>query len=66
MQHRHMVYGELYIHHCLFLDQNENYNAYSNPLAPLGLECGPQNGNAGNWFVLQYIFTYLCAASALS
>ena len=28
--------------------------------------CGPQNGNDGNWFVLQNILTYLCATSASS
>ena len=32
MQHKHMVYGEFHIHHCLFLDQNANDNSYSNPL----------------------------------
>ena len=32
MQHRHMVYGKLHIHHYLVLDQNENYDAYSTPL----------------------------------
>ena len=32
MQHKHMVYGELCIHHFLVLDQKENDNAYSNPL----------------------------------
>ena len=36
------------------------------PQLPWGLECGPQIGNAGNWFVLQYILTYWCATSALS
>ena len=35
-------------------------------LAPWGLECGPKNDNAGNWFVLQYIFTYLRETLALS
>ena len=32
MQHKHMVYGELHIHHYLVLDQNANDNAYSTPL----------------------------------
>ena len=36
------------------------------PLAPWGFGYEPQNGNAGNWFVSQYIFTYLCSTSALS
>ena len=36
------------------------------PLAPWGLECGPQNGNVGNWLVLQSIFTSLSSTSALS
>ena len=32
MQHKHMVYGELYIIPFLFLDQKSNDNAYSTPL----------------------------------
>ena len=32
MQHKHMVYGELYRHHYLVLDQNENDNSNSTPL----------------------------------
>ena len=32
MQHRQMVYNELYRHHYLVLDQNASDNAYSNPL----------------------------------
>ena len=32
MQHNHMLYGEFFRHHCQVLDQNANYNAYSNPL----------------------------------
>ena len=31
-----------------------------------GLECVTQNGNAGDWLLLQYIFASLCAASELS
>ena len=32
MQLKHMVYGEFHIHPYLFLDKNENDNAYSTPL----------------------------------
>ena len=32
IQHKHMVYSELKIHHFLVLDQNANNNAYSNLL----------------------------------
>ena len=32
MQHKHMVYGKLHIHHYLFLDQNVSDNSYSAPL----------------------------------
>ena len=32
MQHRHMVYKKLHIHHYLVLDQNANDNAYTTPL----------------------------------
>ena len=34
--------------------------------APWGFVWEPQNGNAGNLLVSQYIFTSLCATSALS
>ena len=33
--------------------------------APWCLGCGTQKGNSENWFVLQYIFTALCATSSL-
>ena len=32
MLYRHTVFSKLNIHHYLVLDQNVNYNAYSNPL----------------------------------
>ena len=32
MQHKHMVYGELHIHHYLVLYQTGNDNTYSTPL----------------------------------
>ena len=31
-QHRHMIYGELHIHHYLVLGKNKDYNYYSTPL----------------------------------
>ena len=66
MQHKRMEYSKFYIHHYLVLDQNVDDNAYSTPLRHEALECGSQNGNAGNWFVLQCILTSWYATSALS
>ena len=32
MQHKHMLYGKLHIHHYLVLDRSKNENVYSTPL----------------------------------
>ena len=36
------------------------------PYCAMSLECGPQNVNAGNLFVLQQILVSLCEALSLS
>ena len=65
MQHRHMVYCEFHRNHYLVLDQNTSDNAYSALLRHEVWNVDQKMGNSGNWFVLEYILTYLCSTSEL-
>ena len=65
MQHRHMGCGESHICHGLVLDQKVNDNDYSTPLLHEALDVDHQMVILGIFLSL-YIFTYLCATSALS
>ena len=57
IQRKNMVCREFHMCHDLFLDQNENDNAYSTPLRNEALYVDRKNGNVGNWFVSQHIYT---------